>query len=74
MIATDSSFEPHSSTQLPNSRKVFVPGELHADIRVPMREIDLEPSANEPPIRVYDTSGIYSDPAAASDIRTGLPE
>jgi phosphomethylpyrimidine synthase len=39
-----------------------------------MREIDLEPSASEPPVRVYDTSGIYSDPAAATDIRTGLPE
>ena len=25
-------------------------------------------------MRVYDTSGIYSDPAAATDIRTGLPE
>ena len=39
-----------------------------------MREIDLTPSANEPPVRVYDTSGAYSDPSVATDIRTGLPE
>jgi phosphomethylpyrimidine synthase len=39
-----------------------------------MREIDLEPSANEPALRVYDTSGPYSDPAAATDIHKGLPE
>ncbi len=37
-----------------------------------MREIDLAPSANEPPVRVYDTSGPYTDPAVAIDIRTGL--
>src|SRR5258705_10918271 len=39
-----------------------------------MREIDLEPSANEPPVRVYDTSGPYSDPEVATDIHLGLPE
>jgi phosphomethylpyrimidine synthase len=37
-----------------------------------LREIALEPSAGEPPVRVYDTSGPYSDPAATIDIATGL--
>jgi phosphomethylpyrimidine synthase len=41
---------------------------------VAMREIDLEPSCGEPPLRVYDTSGPYTDPAAAIDIMAGLPE
>ena len=50
------------------------PGKRHGDLRVAMREIDLTPSADEPPVRVYDTSGPYSDPAVATDIRTGLPE
>ena len=50
------------------------PASRHGDLRVAMREIDLEPGANEPPVRVYDTSGPYSDPAVAIDIRTGLPE
>jgi phosphomethylpyrimidine synthase len=58
----------------PGSRKVYVPGRQHRGIRVTMREIDLEPSAGEPPVRVYDTSGPYSEPAVAIDIQQGLPE
>jgi len=58
---------------LPASRKIHVPGSLFPDIRVALREIDLEPSSGEPPVRVYDTSGPYSDPAASIDIARGLP-
>ena len=58
----------------PASRKLFAGGRLHSDVRVAMREIELEASAKEPPVRVYDTSGPYSDPAVATDIRVGLPE
>ncbi|KZD04918.1 phosphomethylpyrimidine synthase ThiC [Oceanibaculum pacificum] len=58
---------------LPASRKMHVAGNLFPDIRVAMREIDLEPSSGEPPVRVYDTSGPYSDPAASIDISRGLP-
>ncbi|GAB4149451.1 MAG: phosphomethylpyrimidine synthase ThiC [Sphingomonadales bacterium] len=58
---------------LPASRKVYKPGTLHPDIRVPMREIALHPSANEPAVTVYDTSGPYSDPDAKIDIYAGLP-
>src|SRR5215213_804437 len=58
----------------PSSRKVHVAGCRPGDLRVAMREIDLTPSANEKPVRVYDTSGAYSDPSVATDIRTGLPE
>ena len=50
------------------SRKVHV-----GPLNVAMREIDLEPSSGEPPLRVYDTSGPYTDPAASIDIRQGLP-
>ncbi len=57
---------------LPASTKIYVPGKVHTDIRVPMREIALDPSANEPPVRVYDTSGAYSDPSVTTDIRQGL--
>jgi phosphomethylpyrimidine synthase len=41
---------------------------------VAMREIDLEPSSGEPSLRVYDTSGPYTDPKARIDIMAGLPE
>ena len=58
----------------PSSRKVHVGGRLHPAISVAMREIDLEASAGEPPVRAYDTSGLYSDPRAALDINAGLPE
>ena len=62
----------------PNSRKVYVEGS-RADLKVPMREISLTATQTEagieenPPIRVYDTSGIYSDTDATIDLRAGLP-
>jgi len=58
----------------PASRKIHMPGRRHSDISVAMREIDLEAAAGEPAIRVYDTSGPYSDPAVGTDINRGLPE
>jgi len=62
-----------STGPLPSSRKIHVGGRLHDDLRVAMREIDLAPSAKEPPVRVYDASGPYTDPAVAIDIQAGLP-
>lgn len=58
---------------LPASTKVWKAGTLHPDIRVPMREIALHPSAGEPNVRVYDASGPYTDAEAAIDTATGLP-
>lgn len=43
-------------------------------LKVAMREIRLEPSCGEPPVRVYDTSGPYTDPAVQIDIAQGLAE
>ncbi len=62
----------------PASRKVYVPGTLHPQIRVPMRAIDLMPTKidgnEEPnePLVVYDTSGPYTDPDLDIDVRKGL--
>ena len=58
---------------LPASKKVFQPGKLYPDLRVPMREIGLHPSAEEPPVTVYDASGPYTDPSAEIAIDRGLP-
>jgi phosphomethylpyrimidine synthase len=58
----------------PASRKVHACGRQYPEISVAMREIDLEASAGEPSVRVYDTSGPYSDPAIEIDINRGLPE
>ncbi|QNA85933.1 phosphomethylpyrimidine synthase ThiC [Sphingomonas sp. So64.6b] len=49
------------------SRKIHV-----GPLRVAMREIVLDPSCDEPPLRVYDTSGPYTDPKALIDINAGL--
>ena len=56
----------------PGGRKVYVRGELFPDIRVPFREVAVHPSANEPPVVMYDPSGPYTDPAARIDIDKGL--
>ena len=57
---------------LPASTKIHLAGEIHPDIRVPMRQIALHPTAGEPPVVIYDTSGSYTDPAARIDIGAGL--
>ncbi|HEV7228746.1 MAG TPA: phosphomethylpyrimidine synthase ThiC [Brevundimonas sp.] len=56
------------------SRKVYVQGELYPDIRVPFREVAVHPSANEPPVTIYDSSGPYTDPTVTIDITKGLPK
>jgi phosphomethylpyrimidine synthase len=61
-----------STGRLPASRKIHVAGERYPELRVAMREIDLDPSAGEPPVRVYDPSGPYSDPSVTIDIAAGL--
>ena len=58
---------------LPASRRVWHAGTRHPDIRVPMREIELHPTAGEPPVTVYDSSGPYTDPEATIVIDRGLP-
>jgi len=50
------------------SRKIHV-----GPLGVAMREISLEPGSGEAPVRVYDTSGPYTDPDARIDIMAGLP-
>src|SRR5664279_6373526 len=81
MIANpETSFEPHSSEQLPASNKVFVEGTIHKDVRVPMREIELTPTksytgavtANDP-VRVYDCSGPWGDSNFNGTSDEGLP-
>ncbi|GFE87529.1 phosphomethylpyrimidine synthase [Steroidobacter agaridevorans] len=63
---------PVSTAALPSSRKVYESGVLHPYIQVPMRAIQLHPSANEPDVVVYDSSGPYTDPRANIQIERGL--
>src|SRR2546423_2518005 len=54
------------------SRKVYSTPDAAPDLRVPLREIMLDPSANEPPVSVYDSSGVYTDDNAGIDVEKGL--
>jgi len=55
------------------SRKIHVAVPRDPAIRVAMREIAVDPACGEPPLRVYDTSGPYTDANARIDIMAGLP-
>ncbi|MFA5948680.1 MAG: phosphomethylpyrimidine synthase ThiC [Hyphomicrobium sp.] len=58
---------------LPASSKVYSRAELAPDVMVPFREIALSPESGEPPFRVYDPSGPYTDANATIDVAKGLP-
>ncbi|RSB13925.1 phosphomethylpyrimidine synthase ThiC [Citrobacter farmeri] len=69
-------------TAFPNSKRIYITGS-QADIRIPMREIQLSPtliggSKEEPQfeeneaVPVYDTSGPYGDPEVAINVQQGL--
>jgi phosphomethylpyrimidine synthase len=72
-------------TPFPGSAKIYMEGS-RPDIRVPFREVTLtdtlvaEGSSSEqttrreanPPLRLFDSSGVYTDPAATIDITRGL--
>src|SRR5215831_19870128 len=80
MIATKNSFESTSSETLPNSNRIYVAGTVHADVRVPFREIKLSPTKSHNgktelnhPVRVYDCSGPWGDPEFDGSVEAGLP-
>src|SRR4051812_45280606 len=72
--------------KLPASRKTYVEtngstvnAERH-NLRVPFREIALNPSKDfdgnlepNPPVSVYDASGVWTDPELKCNVREGLP-
>src|SRR5688572_8386682 len=67
------------SSSQKNSRRVYVSGNL-TGVKVPFREITQTPSRNfdgtladNPPVRVYDTSGPWGDNDVQSDVTKGLP-
>ncbi len=76
-----------TEVKLPASRKIYVEtngntiNQTKHNLRVPFREIALSPSRNmkdeletNPPVRVYDTSGVWTDPDLRCDVREGLPQ
>ena len=81
MIAPEESQgQPTTTAPFTNSKRVYVEGVIHKDVRVPMREISLSDTKamngriepNEP-VRVYDTSGPWGDENFAGNVEEGLP-
>ena len=75
MVATSDSLDGRR----PRSRRVYVQGKLHPEVQVPMREVDLSPTKSlsgaeeiNQPVRIYDCSGPWGDPAVHSDVEQGL--
>ena len=72
--------EAISRTPFPNSEKIYVRGQLHENVNVPMRKINLDDTLDKfngirtpnEPVLVYDTSGAYTDPNVEIDVRRGL--
>ncbi len=78
-VSQNAKVDEASVKPFPRSQKIYVTGS-RPDIRVPMREISLFDTPTDmggeknPPVRVYDTSGPYSDPSVSIDLRQGLPD
>ena len=69
-----------SETKLPASTRIYVESHNGHHLRVPFREIALAPSKaidgtleENAPVRVYDTSGPWTDADQKHDVRDGLP-
>ncbi|HXG64223.1 MAG TPA: phosphomethylpyrimidine synthase ThiC [Blastocatellia bacterium] len=80
MSKTTDADQPVSSTsQFPNSRRIYVTGS-RPDLRVPFREVSLNVTKGlngaiemNHPVRLYDTSGPWGDPAVSCNSADGLP-
>lgn len=64
----------------PGSRRIYIPGRLHPDVQVPLREILLSDTLlpdgtahSNDPVRVYDCSGPWGDAAYEGTAEQGLP-
>ncbi|HIG27085.1 MAG TPA: phosphomethylpyrimidine synthase ThiC [Verrucomicrobiales bacterium] len=80
MIASKDSLNSDSQSLFPNSRRVYIQGNLFQDIRVPFREIKLASTKNikdewieNEPVRVYDASGPWGDPDLSCEVIKGIP-
>ena len=69
-----------SRTPFPSSKKIYVPGNIHPEIKVAMREIALTDTTDSvtgtktpnQPVTVYDTSGPYTDPDKTINVHQGI--
>ena len=79
-LSETASVDEISTAPFTGSKKIYIEGS-RPDLRVPMREILLDPTLSQDgskeenlPVRIYDTSGPYTDPDINIDVRKGLPK
>jgi len=72
VTATDLVTPKVTTGPLPASKKDYSSPASMPDLRVPRRMIELDASSGEPPLPVYDTTGVYTDPAVTIDVEKGL--
>jgi phosphomethylpyrimidine synthase len=72
-------FSTMTTQHYQKSRRIYIRGELHPCIAVPLRQIELSPTKHpdgtqslNAPVNVYDTSGPWGDPELSPDIREGI--
>jgi len=75
---TDISTSPDAP--FPNSKRIYVPGSIHPEVQVGMREVELDKTTHpngrvevNEPVRVYDAAGPWGDPEFSGDVKEGLP-
>jgi phosphomethylpyrimidine synthase len=63
----------------PDSKRIYIEGKMHRDVRVPLREIHQSPTKtidgvfdDNPPLRIYDTSGPWGDSTLQCDVEKGI--
>ncbi|MEO0448402.1 MAG: phosphomethylpyrimidine synthase ThiC, partial [Verrucomicrobiota bacterium] len=71
---------PEGQSLFSGSSRIYLPGKIHPDLRVPLREIKLSPTQHasgeeemNEPVRVYDASGPWGDPQFDGSVESGLP-
>jgi phosphomethylpyrimidine synthase len=57
---------------LSSSKKHYSSPPSMPELRVPRRLIELDAASGEPPLPVYDTTGVYTDPNVTIDVEKGL--
>ncbi|BFM16863.1 phosphomethylpyrimidine synthase ThiC [Maricurvus nonylphenolicus] len=77
-LSESASVDQLSTQPFTGSKKIYVEGS-RPDVRVAMREVHLSPTQLQDesteinqPVRIYDTSGVYTDPDVEIDVRKGL--
>lgn len=69
-----------STTPFPSSKKIYVSGAIHPQVKVAMREVELSDTVDSitgkrtvnQPVTVYDTSGPYTDPSKEINVHNGI--